>query len=106
MKSSLRDLLASQIHSLSQRYRHVDLPKVRAQLGLETPPTEADSGSKADRMAASFGLVSDADLPDIAQRLLQEFPPTPNDRNEIEELLWAEASKLYQRTCFRQQALP
>ncbi|MCH8841070.1 MAG: hypothetical protein IH831_10460, partial [Planctomycetes bacterium] len=88
METSLGHLLACQIHRLSQSYRHVDLPDVCDQLGLAPPP---EDGSKAERMEAAFGPVLDADLPAIARRLLEYYPPSPKQRNEIEEVLWADA---------------
>lgn len=89
MTSDLRSLLAHQMHHLSQSNRHVDLPGICNELGLVPPP---EDGSKAERMQAAFGLVGDADLPALAKQILANFPPIPKERNDIEELLWVDAS--------------
>lgn len=85
----LRQLLEVQIHRLSQTYRHVDLPGVGQRLDLPPPPPEGE-GSKAQRMTASLKAAADADLATVARRLLTQFTPSPRERNEIEELLWAD----------------
>jgi hypothetical protein len=84
----LRQLLLVQIHDLSQRNRHEELPGICERLGLPAPPPK-DQGSKAKRMSVSFEAAPDIDFPDIAKRLLADFPPGPAARNEIEEVLWA-----------------
>ncbi len=90
MEASLRALLAHQFHRLSQSNRHVDLPDVCNQLGL-APPPGPDSGSKAERMASALVPLPDAGLSAVAERLLEFFPPSPKERNEIEEVLWIDA---------------
>ncbi len=86
----LRELLWSEIHWLSQANRHVDLPGVCARLGLPPPPAE-DHGSKAQRMSASFDAVPDAQLRQVAQRLLESHPPPFTERRiRLEEALWAD----------------
>jgi len=43
-------------------------------------------------MSASFDALSDADLPRIAERFLENHPPAASVRNEIQDVLWADAA--------------
>lgn len=81
----VREHLTSLVYWLSQTNRHKDLPNVCQLLTLPEPP---DDGSKAERMAASLASAPDAELPEVARRLLTYFPPAASARNGLEEVLW------------------
>lgn len=83
----LREVLEPVIVGLKDSGTHGMLPAMCAELGLPVP----GEGSKRDRMEASFHALSDADLPDVAQRLLVRYPPSSKRRNEIQDLLWADS---------------
>ncbi len=65
---------------------HKDLPDLCQKLGLPSPSAE---GTKSERVAASFDTSTDANLPSVAERLLQVQCPAAEKRNEIQDLLWA-----------------
>lgn len=81
----LRNLIETRIHALSQSRRHKELPGICRTLGLPPPPGEE---SKADRMAAVIADAPDTELAGIALRLLEFYPPSPAERNVLQELLW------------------
>jgi very-short-patch-repair endonuclease len=82
----LRDLLRPHILGLKDTGTLESLPTVCANIGLPPPGQE---GSKRQRMTTSFDALSDADLPRVAERLLEVHPPLALDRNKIQDLLWA-----------------
>ncbi len=87
MKSvTLRELLRGPIIALSQSGTHVQLDGFCEQLGLPT----ATDGSKRERMTASFDAASDTDLPTVAENFLRAFPPSPEQRNAIQDVMWAD----------------
>lgn len=83
----LREVLRPHIIALKDQGTHEVLPTICAKLGLPAPV----GGSKRERMSASFYALSDADLPKVAERLLELYPPSANERNEIQDILWAYA---------------
>ncbi len=84
----LRDLLRPHILGLKDAGTHEMLPGICARLGLPPPGQE---GSKRQRMTASFDALSDADLPRVAERLLELHPPAlASARNRIQDELWAD----------------
>src|SRR6266404_4193296 len=102
-QSSLRELLLDPIIALHQRGTHAQIPSMCDQLGLPSPGVE---GSKRERMQASYDIVSDADLPRVAENLLRLFPPSAQLRNQIQDVMWAvmespEIPKLYRREVSR-----
>lgn len=85
LKSVLRPLVVA----LKDAGTHTELPTICERLGL--PSTEV-SGSKRERLLASFESVLDNDVPKVAQRLLEYHPPDAATRNQIQELLWSDFS--------------
>ena len=82
---NLRGLLQVQIGALKDRETLARLPGICDQLGLPPLGTE---GSKRDRLLASFAAVPDNKLARVGANLLQHFPPEPDVRNKIQEILW------------------
>lgn len=80
----LRESLCPQILRLKDSVTHDMLPSLCTKLGLHAPA----EGSKRERLEASFASLPDSHLHDVAQRLLQHYPPSPKARNEIQDLLW------------------
>jgi len=74
-----------QIGALKDRETLARLPGICNQLGLPQLGTE---GSKRDRLLSSFAAVPDDELARVAENLLQHFPPDPDIRNKIQEILW------------------
>jgi hypothetical protein len=81
----LRDILRGLIGDLKDRGTHTELPTICEQLGLRPPCAE---GSKRERLHDSFDAAPDSELVVIAERYLQFFPPNPETRNKIQELIW------------------
>ncbi len=86
-KPTLREVLRGPIVALSQIRTHKDLPELCGTLGLPLPDTE---DSKRVRMEKSFDAATDLDLKDVAGTFLRLFPPTPDLRNKIQDLSWAD----------------
>lgn len=85
----LRELLRQCVVGLHAIGRHVDLPEMCEKLGL--PPPDEESGlTKRQKMEGSFAAVCDEELPAVAARLLERYPPSAADRNTIQDLLWAD----------------
>jgi len=82
---NLRGILQVQIGALKDRETLARLPGICNQLGLPQLGTE---GSKRDRLLSSFAAVPDDELARVAENLLQHFPPDPDIRNKIQEILW------------------
>jgi very-short-patch-repair endonuclease len=87
--TKLRELLRQPICGLSGSVRHVDIPDLRDELGL-SDPAPADVGSKAERVAAAFNCTPDEALPVVAERYLARRWVHPAERNELQDVLWAE----------------
>lgn len=85
--AQLRSLLAPLIMALTDISTHAKLPTLCEELGLPAPVTD---GTKHDCMASSFEAVADADLPEVARRLLICHPPNATMRNQIQDLLWSD----------------
>ena len=82
----LRDLLRTEVISLKDAGTHEKLPLLCKKLGLPSP----GEGTKAERIAASFDSVSDADIPRVAGRFLEHHPPPQSKRNIFQDLIWAD----------------
>jgi hypothetical protein len=65
----LRNVLGPLIVGLKDSGTHGMLPSICANLGLPSPEP---SGSKRERMMASFDALSDDDLPHVAQHFLKQ----------------------------------
>ena len=85
----VHEVLRPLIIGLKDMSTHDELPAMCEKLGLPVPDTD---GSKAERMSGSFDKLPDVDLPRVAARFLELHPPAPCIRNEIQDLLWADAA--------------
>lgn len=74
---------------LADSNTHRTLPEVCEPLALPALPNE---GSKRERLSASFESLPDASLLLVATRLFQVYPPQAQERNAIQELLWADTA--------------
>lgn len=83
----LRGLLEPLITALKDAGTHTMLPTLCEELGLPVPATD---GSKRERMASSFDVVADTDLPAVARKLLVRHPPNATTRNQIQDILWSD----------------
>jgi hypothetical protein len=83
----LRQILGPLIEGLKDVETHDRLGELCERLGLPVPE---HTGSKRERMRASFAASADVDLPKVATNLLELHPPSPTVRNLIQELLWAD----------------
>ena len=83
----LRELVEPVVMRLTAN-THSQLGDACARLGLPEPP---DEGSKRERVAHSFAALSDADLPKVAERILEgELLLDAETRNKIQDELWAD----------------
>jgi hypothetical protein len=48
-------------------------------------------GTKRERMEASYAALPDAELPRVTECFLRFFPPSAALRNELQDLIWADA---------------
>ena len=85
----LRDILRPVVVALKDAGTHDELPTICERLGLPLPGSE---GNKRERMSTSFDALPNADLPRVANRILELYPPAANVRNEIQDLLWADSA--------------
>ena len=83
----LRQILGPFIEALKDLETHERLGSLCERLGLPNPD---GVGSKRDRMRSSFTALADDDLPKVAINLLEFHPPNPSDRNQIQDLIWAD----------------
>jgi len=83
---TLRDLLRTHVIGLMDSNTHANLPGACERLGLPALPIE---GSKRERLTASFQSLLEANLPLVAERILQFHTLTAQDRNALQDLLWA-----------------
>jgi hypothetical protein len=83
--ATFRHILRPHVIRLSHSNNHTELPAACERIGLPAPPAE---GSKSERVSASYNSLPDAQLIQVANRLL-EFQLIPSkDRNAIQDLLW------------------
>lgn len=82
----LRKTLNPYVEILKNHGTHEDLPDICEEFGLPPPPAD---GTKLERIAHSFDALPDATLSKLAERLLVRFPPSPQERNEIQDILWS-----------------
>ncbi|MEU9631598.1 hypothetical protein AB0D89_33065 [Streptomyces luteogriseus] len=88
-RSALRKLVDEVVAGLGS-LTHRELNPAFQQLGM--PPVPDDAGSKRERIELSLGQVPEAELPQVAQRILERSPVhvSPSRRYQLEDLLWAE----------------
>lgn len=87
--AALRELLRPLVMRALAANSHKTLPAACERLGLPSPPSE-DGMSRSQRSAASFSAVPDSDLPEIANRLIAGGSLTADERNALQDYLWAE----------------
>lgn len=87
--ATLRDVLRPLVVALKDSGTHEVLPSICARLGI---PFVAERSSKRERMSDSFDALPDTKLPYAAERLLELHPPSPRERNRIQDLVWAAAA--------------
>lgn len=87
--AQLRGLLEPLVVALKDAGPHPMLPILCEQLGLPAPMPD---GSKRERISASFKAVADAELPEVARKLLIHHPPNATTRNQVQDLLWSDSS--------------
>jgi very-short-patch-repair endonuclease len=85
----LRDVLRPLVVALKDLGTHDVLPTICQGLGL---PTRSCEGSKREKIGASFDGLCDAELPRVAERFLQLYPPSPCERNKLQDILWADTT--------------
>lgn len=84
--SPLRRKLRGVIGSLKDHATHDRLPELCVRLNLSSP----DVGpSKRDRLYATFDAAPDTNLASIANAYLTGFCQSAEERNEVQELVWA-----------------
>lgn len=86
--AKLREMLSPLIIGVGKAGTHPVMAATCAALGLPAPP---DEGEKRERIQASMDAVPDAELPALAERLLTVRPPSPANRNLVQDFLWADA---------------
>lgn len=69
---------------LSDMNTHATLNEVFRHLGLPD-----HQGSKRERVSGSIAALPDADLPALAQRILEQVAMKPAARNALQDALWA-----------------
>lgn len=82
----LRETLNFCVEKFKNAGTQQDIPDICEEFGLPPPPAD---GSKRERIIHSFNALPDAALPKLAEHLLVRFPPSPEMRNEIQEILWS-----------------
>ena len=84
----LRELLRPHIGALRDHATASEFPALCAKLSM----SYVDEGtSKRERLLATFDAVPDGEVPKVAQRVLEHFPPRPTVRNSLQDVLWADA---------------
>lgn len=83
--AALRQAIGYAVAGLTA-YTHRELAEACDRLGLPQPPTE---GTKSERVNHSFAALRDADVPGVAERILQCHPVDAATRNAIQDALWA-----------------
>ncbi|MFE7076461.1 hypothetical protein ACFU96_40880 [Streptomyces sp. NPDC057620] len=88
-RSALRALLDTAVARLNG-LSHINLGPAFERLGM--PPVPREARTKRERVDQSYGQVHDAELPRLAERVLQQqdFEVDPQIRVQIEDLLWEE----------------
>jgi hypothetical protein len=84
----LRAVLRPHIISLYGRNTHATIPETCQQLGMAC----IEDGSRRVRITKAFDDLPDAALPKTAELFLIHFPPSARDRNELQDILWADLS--------------
>lgn len=82
----LRGLLSAVPARISDVHTHKTLAEACTDLGLPDPPNE---GTKYERAAQSLADAADADLPEVARRVLARLWLPRQTRMAVEDLLWA-----------------
>ncbi|QFZ24524.1 hypothetical protein EKG83_27185 [Saccharothrix syringae] len=85
---ALRDALDFLPRHLSESATHARLATACEALGLPTPPPE-EEGTKYHRALASFAALPDSALAGVARRLLAAGSLPAEQRNNVENALWA-----------------
>ena len=86
---NLREFLRPLIGELKGRCSGMTMPSFCESIGLPFPP---DASSKRERLEAAFDLVSDADVPGCADKLIAKGLVSVDERNHLQELLWSEVT--------------
>jgi hypothetical protein len=85
--AKLRATLRPHIIALSSRNTHATLPDICNKLGLPFP----DRGiSKRDKITEAFDALPDGGLQRTTESYLQYYPPSARERNELQDILWAD----------------
>jgi hypothetical protein len=82
----LRAVLRPNIISLYGRSTHATIPDTCQKLGMIC----LDAGSKQERMRQAFDALPDDRLQNTAELFLIHFPPSARERNELQDILWAD----------------
>ncbi|WP_223167998.1 hypothetical protein [Nonomuraea sp. SYSU D8015] len=83
---ALRGLVAGVVFDLAS-HSHRELGPICEGLGVSVP--DEAFGSKRDRIGQGLADLADADLPMVAERVLQQLQVSPATRNMIQDVLWA-----------------
>jgi very-short-patch-repair endonuclease len=86
--AALRGVLRPFVGGLKDSCTNALMPEYCQQLGLPSPP---DGGDKRGRLHAAFDALRDDDVPEFATGLLSRRMLGPHLRNEVQDLLWADA---------------
>lgn len=84
----LRILVRQQIVLISSSKTHKNIEATCADLGMPRPPQE--DVSKREKMLESFDGVANTEIQSLAEKVLELYPPHPQVRNQIQDLLWAD----------------
>jgi len=83
----LRNVLHTHIAGANISVRHQDIPGFCRELGLSEPIPESE-GTKAERLVSAFAATPDNQLPHVANQIISCRPPSPEDRNVLQDLIW------------------
>ncbi|WP_432052438.1 hypothetical protein [Streptomyces xiamenensis] len=83
----LRQALDGIFLRFHKSYTATSLPKAFAAVGLPEVP---DEGTKAKWVGAAYAALPEDQLPDVAARILLHHEVTATQRNEVQDLLWAQ----------------
>lgn len=84
---ALRRKLRPTVEMLGAGYTHTTLPEFCISLGLPRPE---EGGSKRERMCAAVDALASDNLPRLAEVLIAGGHLTGRDRNDVQDILWAD----------------
>lgn len=95
--SDIRLKLGDILAGMKDRVTHSKIPELVEKLGLGDASAE-EARSKAERLAAALAATPDHKLPEVAERLLEHYPPhLASERNALQDAIWPDGPPVSKR---------